>query len=176
MRNFRERVEQLLAAWHEKNADAAWFDTAHPGSQLRTVAYFSMEYMLSEALPIYSGGLGNVAGDQLKAASDLGVPAIGVGLLYQQGYFRQEIDARGEQLALYVTQPKPDRRGEPFVRAEVLDSRLGGRGRDEHRCPPPAQIRTSGITAYGSSLGYERQSGHRDMDEECGDEESTDRR
>lgn len=45
--------------------------------------------MLSEALPIYSGGLGNVAGDQLKAASDLGVPVIGVGLLYQQGYFRQ---------------------------------------------------------------------------------------
>lgn len=44
--------------------------------------------MLSEALPIYSGGLGNVAGDQLKAASDLGVPVIGVGLLYQQGYFR----------------------------------------------------------------------------------------
>ena len=54
-----------------------------------------MEFMLSEALPIYSGGLGNVAGDQLKAASDLGVPVVGVGLLYQQGYFRQEIDADG---------------------------------------------------------------------------------
>jgi starch phosphorylase len=47
------------------------------------VAYFSMEFMLSKALPIYSGGLGNVAGDQLKAASDLGVPLVGVGLLYQ---------------------------------------------------------------------------------------------
>jgi starch phosphorylase len=57
--------------------------------------------MLSEALPIYSGGLGNVAGDQLKAASNLGVPVIGVGLLYQQGYFRQEIDAQGHQQALY---------------------------------------------------------------------------
>jgi starch phosphorylase len=56
---------------------------------------------LSEALPIYSGGLGNVAGDQLKAASDLGVPVIGVGLLYQQGYFRQVIDNNGEQQALY---------------------------------------------------------------------------
>ena len=53
-----------------------------------------MEFMLSEALPIYSGGLGNVAGDQLKAASDLGVPVVGVGLLYQQGYFRQVIDTR----------------------------------------------------------------------------------
>ncbi len=57
--------------------------------------------MLSEALPIYSGGLGNVAGDQLKAASDLGVPVVGVGLLYQQGYFRQVIDRDGAQQALY---------------------------------------------------------------------------
>jgi len=57
--------------------------------------------MLSEALPIYSGGLGNVAGDQLKAASDLGVPVVGVGLLYQQGYFRQVIDQNGAQQALY---------------------------------------------------------------------------
>ena len=57
--------------------------------------------MLSEGLPIYSGGLGNVAGDQLKAASNLGVPVTGIGLLYQQGYFRQEIDAQGQQQALY---------------------------------------------------------------------------
>ncbi len=60
-----------------------------------------MEFMLSEALPIYSRGLGNVAGDQLKTASNLGVPIIGVGLLYQQGYFRQEIDAQGQQQAYY---------------------------------------------------------------------------
>ncbi len=60
-----------------------------------------MEFMLSEALPIYSGGLGNVAGDQLKAASDLGVPVVGVGLLYQQGYFRQVIDKSGSQQALF---------------------------------------------------------------------------
>jgi starch phosphorylase len=68
---------------------------------LTTVAYFSMEFMLGEALPIYSGGLGNVAGDQLKAASDLGVPVVGIGLLYQEGYFRQAIAADGSQLALY---------------------------------------------------------------------------
>jgi starch phosphorylase len=66
-----------------------------------TVAYFSMEFMLSEALPIYSGGLGNVAGDQMKAASDLGVPVVGVGLLYGQGYFRQDFDSEGRQQALY---------------------------------------------------------------------------
>jgi starch phosphorylase len=78
-----------------------WFQRAHPRSGLTAVAYFSMEFMLSEALPIYSGGLGNVAGDQLKAASNLSVPVKGIGLLYQQGYFRQEIDAHGQQAALY---------------------------------------------------------------------------
>src|SRR5271165_7154750 len=61
---FRQRIEQVLARLNEKNAAPAWFQTAHPSSPLHTVAYFSMEYMLSEALPIYSGGLGNVAGDQ----------------------------------------------------------------------------------------------------------------
>ena len=65
-----------------------------------------MEYMLSEALPIYSGGLGNVAGDQLKSASDLGVPVVGVGLLYQQGYFRQVIDKDGaQQASIRITIP-----------------------------------------------------------------------
>ena len=74
---------------------------AHPQAGLVRVAYFSMEFMLSEALPIYAGGLGNVAGDQLKAASDLGVPVVGVGLLYSQGYFRQVIGHDGAQQALY---------------------------------------------------------------------------
>jgi len=97
--------QKLLAdLHHERRTEAqslAWFQHAHPDPPLKTVAYFSMEFMLSEALPIYSGGLGNVAGDQLKSASNLGVPVIGVGLLYQQGYFRQEIDAQGRQQALY---------------------------------------------------------------------------
>jgi starch phosphorylase len=98
---FRKRVDDLVQAkLHEAQAPA-WFQHDHPRSPLTCVAYFSMEFMLSEALPIYSGGLGNVAGDQLKAASDLGVPVVGVGLLYQQGYFRQEIDKNGAQHALY---------------------------------------------------------------------------
>jgi starch phosphorylase len=96
--------QKLLADLHHEKilveASEAWFQKAHPHSGVSTVAYFSMEFMLSEALPIYSGGLGNVAGDQLKAASNLGVPVVGIGLLYQQGYFRQEIDAEGHQQAL----------------------------------------------------------------------------
>ena len=82
-------------------ARPSWFQQNHQQASLTCVAYFSMEFMLSEALPIYSGGLGNVAGDQLKAASDLGVPVVGVGLLYQQGYFRQVIDKDGAQQALF---------------------------------------------------------------------------
>ena len=98
---FRKNVDDLLRAKRQMAVMPAWFQQKHPQSPLTCVAYFSMEFMLSEALPIYSGGLGNVAGDQLKAASDLGVPVVGVGLLYQQGYFRQVIDKNGEQQALY---------------------------------------------------------------------------
>ncbi len=99
--SFRKDVARLLKEKKKSTEAPAWFQMAHPNSALSTVAYFSMEFMLSEALPIYSGGLGNVAGDQLKAASDLGVPVVGIGLLYQQGYFRQVIDSGGNQQALY---------------------------------------------------------------------------
>jgi starch phosphorylase len=98
---FRKKVEGLVETRRQALAAPAWFQRDHSGALLTCAAYFSMEFMLSEALPIYSGGLGNVAGDQLKAASDLGVPVVGVGLLYQQGYFRQVIDKDGEQQALF---------------------------------------------------------------------------
>jgi starch phosphorylase len=98
---FRKRVDALVQARRQAAKAPAWFQQDHPQSPLTRVAYFSMEFMLSEALPIYSGGLGNVAGDQLKAASDLGVPVVGVGLLYQQGYFRQVLDKEGAQQALF---------------------------------------------------------------------------
>ncbi len=98
---FRQMVDKLVQEKRQAADAPAWFAQAYPQAPLTSVAYFSMEYMLSEALPIYSGGLGNVAGDQLKAASDLGVPVAGVGLLYQQGYFRQVIDGEGAQQALF---------------------------------------------------------------------------
>ena len=97
----RARIDDLVQARRRAAEAPAWFQQTHPPSPPICVAYFSMEYMLSEALPIYSGGLGNVAGDQLKAASDLGVPVVAVGLLYQQGYFRQVIDKDGAQQALF---------------------------------------------------------------------------
>ena len=99
--SFRKKVDHLVRARRNAAKSAGWFQKKHSGAPLSSVAYFSMEFMLSEALPIYSGGLGNVAGDQLKAASDLGVPVVGVGLLYQRGYFRQVIDRNGAQQALF---------------------------------------------------------------------------
>src|SRR5208283_4749792 len=98
---FRKKVDDLVQAKRETVKAPAWFQQKHSGASLTCVAYFSLEFMLSEALPIYSGGLGNVAGDQLKSASDLGVPVVGVGLLYQQGYFRQVIDKNGVQQAIF---------------------------------------------------------------------------
>ncbi len=98
---FRKNVDDLVQTRRQAAEAPAWFQQTHPQTPLTCAAYFSMEFMLSEALPIYSGGLGNVTGDQLKAASDLGVPVVGVGLLYQQGYFRQVIDKDGEQQALF---------------------------------------------------------------------------
>jgi glycogen phosphorylase len=98
---FRTQVETKAREIRTSRGAAAWFQRAQAQAPLTTVAYFSMEFMLGEALPIYSGGLGNVAGDQLKSASDLGVPVVGIGLLYQEGYFRQALAADGSQLALY---------------------------------------------------------------------------
>lgn len=98
---FTQIVNELQRHNKKLETEDAWFQKQFPQTDLKAVAYFSMEYMLCEALPIYSGGLGNVAGDQLKAASDLGVPVYAIGLLYQQGYFRQVIDFNGCQQAFY---------------------------------------------------------------------------
>ncbi len=98
---FSGLINNLVKTRQDALGAPSWFQENHSKSSLTCIAYFSMEFMLSEALPIYSGGLGNVAGDQLKAASDLGVPVIGIGLLYSQGYFRQLIDKNGEQQEFY---------------------------------------------------------------------------
>jgi glycogen phosphorylase len=83
-----------------KNA-GTWYQKAHGGSDGTRIAYFSAEFGLTESLGIYAGGLGVLAGDHLKSASDLGLPLIGVGLLYQQGYFRQYLNPDGWQQELY---------------------------------------------------------------------------
>lgn len=79
----------------------AWYQTAEATADRRPVVYLCAEFGLHECLPIYSGGLGVLAGDHTKSASDLGLPFIGIGLLYKNGYFSQEIDATGQQQAIY---------------------------------------------------------------------------
>ena len=83
-------------------ADSTWFRRTHGSSgDLPLIAYFSAEFGLTECLSIFAGGLGILAGDHLKSSSDLGVPLIGVGLLYQQGYFRQYLSQSGWQQEAY---------------------------------------------------------------------------
>lgn len=99
-----EFVRQLQEVVEERRSyleAPTWLARTHGEDTLGGIAYFSMEFGLSRALPIYSGGLGILAGDYIKAASDMGVPMVGIGLLYQQGYFRQSLDAHGEQLAFF---------------------------------------------------------------------------
>ncbi|HEY9118622.1 MAG TPA: alpha-glucan family phosphorylase [Marinobacter sp.] len=98
---FRQRYAEQVSAYHEFVQANTWYSDDCPGDLGEGIAYFCMEYGLCESLPLYSGGLGVLAGDYLKAASDLGVPVTAVGLLYQQGYFRQAISTDGEQLEFY---------------------------------------------------------------------------
>jgi len=99
--SFQQRYLEQLAAHHRFVHADTWYSDECASNLGEGIAYFCMEYGLSESLPLYSGGLGVLAGDYLKAASDLGLPVTAVGLLYQQGYFRQAISTDGEQLEFY---------------------------------------------------------------------------
>ncbi len=95
---------RVIYAYHrlaEYLRQQGWGATHAGPLKVRPVGYFSAEFGLHESLPIYSGGLGVLAGDHLKSASDLGLPVVGVGLFYDQGYFRQHVDADGMQQETY---------------------------------------------------------------------------
>jgi starch phosphorylase len=97
---FERLFKETVASLDDYRAQPSWFE--ENASQMRgPIAYFSMEFGIHESLGIYSGGLGVLAGDHCKAASDLGVPLVGVGLLYRSGYFRQTVDADGFQQHIY---------------------------------------------------------------------------
>lgn len=115
---FAVQLQRIIDQHQKHLAAPTWFTTLPDASAIGQIAYFSMEYMLSESLPLYSGGLGNVAGDQLKAASDLGVPVIAVGMLWQHGYFRQEIDSAGRQHALFPVNDTAQMPIEPLLRPD----------------------------------------------------------
>lgn len=99
--NFLGLYQRQMDAHRQFERASTWYSDEYQGRLDNGIAFFCMEYGLSESLPLYSGGLGVLAGDYLKAASDLGVPVTAVGLLYQQGYFRQSVTAEGQQLEFY---------------------------------------------------------------------------
>jgi starch phosphorylase len=99
---FTALYDRVMAQFDEyMSASGTWFSRTFPDLTGKTIAYFSMEFGLHEALPIYAGGLGVLSGDHCKTASDLGLPFAGMGFLYQQGYFRQRITEDGWQEAYY---------------------------------------------------------------------------
>lgn len=108
---FMAELERLVAERTQYRQDVGWCGRVYDAATLPLVAYFSLEVGLGEGLPLYAGGLGVLAGDYLKAASDLGVPVVGVSLLYQRGYFRQVLDASGQQRESY---PYNDTTGLPI--------------------------------------------------------------
>ncbi len=114
---FRGEIDRLMRSRREYLDRACWSDSV-AGLRGVRIAYFSMEFGLSEALPLYAGGLGILAGDHLKSSSDFGIPLVGVGLFYQEGYFRQTLDAAGQQQEIY---PYNDSTNMPVLPAQDPD-------------------------------------------------------
>lgn len=134
--SFVAELQRLLTRMTEQcNGTSSWFST-EAGAEVRdlTVAYFSLEFGLDQSLPIYSGGLGVLAGDHLKSASDLGLPLVAVGLLYGSGYFRQALNVDGWQQELY---PPNDWATMPVTRET-----------DENGTPRTVQVTMAGVEVH----------------------------
>lgn len=99
--DFLAHLDRVHAAFTTYQQAKPWFAEAHPEGAGLKVAYFSMEFGIHESVPVYSGGLGVLAGDHLKSASDLGIPLVGVSMMYREGYFRQYLNADGWQQERY---------------------------------------------------------------------------
>src|ERR1700761_4236895 len=118
---FLRRLDAALADLRSYTGEPRWYQSGGAGqaeSLPRAIAYFSPEYGITAVLPQYSGGLGILAGDHLKSASDLGVPIVGVGLLYRHGYFTQSLSADGWQAERY---PADDPNGLPLTLLRSAD-------------------------------------------------------
>jgi starch phosphorylase len=123
-REFVERVQLLDHNLSDYLARPSWFQRTQSLERPLRIAYFSMEYGITDALPLYSGGLGILAGDHLKTASDLGIPLTAVGLFYREGYFRQMLDASGAQLEIYSINAPESLPVRPVLDAEGMPLRV----------------------------------------------------
>ncbi len=119
---FLANLDRVCEKYHQYLDRKKWFDYNHQELRNHTIAYFSLEYGLDTGLPVYSGGLGVLSGDTLKSATDLGLPFVGVGLLYRYGYFHQILSADGWQQERYIendwyhmpVRPVKDEAGQPL--------------------------------------------------------------
>ncbi|RUA18278.1 MAG: alpha-glucan phosphorylase [Clostridia bacterium] len=119
--DFLQMFDAVMADLHAyMHPESTWFSRNHAANKDDLIAYFSAEFGLHESLPIYSGGLGILSGDHCKSASDLGLPFVGVGFLYPQGYFTQHIADDGTQEAIYE---KIDFSEEPVTAATDADGK-----------------------------------------------------
>lgn len=123
--SFLERMNRVRADLDDFCGRAAWYQSK-PEARLRSIAYFSPEFGISGAIPQYSGGLGVLAGDHMKAASSVGVPMIGIGLFYLEGYFRQSLSSDGWQMERNAPLD-PHTMALSIAHEEPLEMDLGGR-------------------------------------------------
>ncbi len=115
-RSFVDLYDAAIAQLDQaRSAEGTWWSQQHPHMPGRCIAYFSAEFALHQSLPIYAGGLGVLAGDHLKEASDLGLPLVGVGFMYPQGYFHQSVSSEGWQEEIYEQLSWADAPVEPAV-------------------------------------------------------------
>ncbi len=130
--NFLKEYDKVVEEFEGYiNSKSTWFNRKYPENKNDLIAYFSAEYGLDQILPIYSGGLGILSGDHLKAASDLGLPLIGIGLLYKNGYFHQVINREGRQESVYTDidlenlpiTPVKDANGNDLIISEKIQRR-----------------------------------------------------
>src|SRR4030066_72992 len=99
---FLKKYDSVMSAFKDAMSGAdTWFNTQYPHLGQQTIAYFSLEFAIHNSLPLYAGGLGVLTGDYCKESSDLGLPLVGVGFMYPQGYFHQHISADGWQEEVY---------------------------------------------------------------------------
>ncbi|MBF0105609.1 MAG: alpha-glucan family phosphorylase [Deltaproteobacteria bacterium] len=109
-KSFQAQIATAYDRYKDYMESSTWFEREHGERKSPVIAYFSAEYGLHVSLPVYSGGLGALSGDHIKSSSDLGIPLVGIGLLYSQGYFRQHLNADGLQQETY---PENDWYSEP---------------------------------------------------------------
>ncbi len=127
---FLAHIDRVCSQFRDYMSDPGWFSRQHADAAGAMVAYFSMEFGVAECLPIYSGGLGVLAGDHIKAASGFGLPLVAIGLLYQKGYFSQYLSSDGWQLERYPVNEfdgLPIRRAERDGRPVMVSVDLAGR-------------------------------------------------